>query len=339
MNEETRDKITQDEYRILVSLPKDIKRAKTKLRINEAIDKFGADGLYVSISGGNDSHALHLLVAEVEMERWGKLKIPRVFCDTGLEYPEVREVALSIANVVIRPKMTHTEVIKKYGYPVVSKEQSLFIDQYRNTNSEKQKHLRWYGNINKVGKISEKWKYLINTDIPISNRCCWVIKKYPFMAYNKETGRIPIIGTRATESDSRKRKYLKNGCNSFSCEKHKMKSAPLSPWANSDILEYLVDRGAKIPSVYGEIIEVIENGVIHFETTELDSTGCMFCLYGIQFDGVPNRIQRMATTHPKQYDYCVRGGTYNELGYFVPKNGLGLSYVMDILNMPWKPLN
>ena len=43
------------ELMMLQALPLDIKIAKTKLRIREAIDHFGVNGLYIPVSGGLDS--------------------------------------------------------------------------------------------------------------------------------------------------------------------------------------------------------------------------------------------------------------------------------------------
>lgn len=53
---------------MLQSLPLDIKIAKTKLRIREAIEYFGVDGVYVPVSGGLDSGLLSYLVEQVQKE-------------------------------------------------------------------------------------------------------------------------------------------------------------------------------------------------------------------------------------------------------------------------------
>lgn len=66
-----------------------------------------------------------------------------VFVDTGLEYPEIKQFVSKFPNVdIIKPKMPFHQVIEKYGYPVVSKEQAQYIYEYRHTKSEylKQKY-------------------------------------------------------------------------------------------------------------------------------------------------------------------------------------------------------
>lgn len=71
----------------------------------------------VAYSGGKDSTVLLDIVRKIFPET------PAVFADTGLEYPEIRQFALSHENVVtVRPKMRFDEVITKYGYPLVGKE-------------------------------------------------------------------------------------------------------------------------------------------------------------------------------------------------------------------------
>lgn len=51
--------------------------------------------------------------------------VPDVFVDTGLEYPELREFIKSKPNVItLYPTMNFVEVIKKYGYPLISKDVS-----------------------------------------------------------------------------------------------------------------------------------------------------------------------------------------------------------------------
>lgn len=103
----------------LQSLPLRAKIQKTKDNIQQWINAFGRDGVYVSFSGGKDSTVLLDIAREVYPQ------MPAVFIDTGLEYPEVRNFAKSFENIeVLKPKMSFEQVIKKYGYPFISKEVS-----------------------------------------------------------------------------------------------------------------------------------------------------------------------------------------------------------------------
>lgn len=66
------------------SLPLEIKIRMTKMRIQQWVYAFGGDA-YISFSGGKDSTVLLHIAREVFPN------LPAVFCDTGLEYPEIRE--------------------------------------------------------------------------------------------------------------------------------------------------------------------------------------------------------------------------------------------------------
>lgn len=104
------------------SLPLDIKIQMSCRRIKEWYEYWQGD-VYVSFSGGKDSTVLVDLVRN----KCGLKDTPIVFVDTGLEYPEVKEFARKRADVVLRPEMSFVQVIKKYGYPVISKQDWLYM--------------------------------------------------------------------------------------------------------------------------------------------------------------------------------------------------------------------
>jgi hypothetical protein len=70
----------------------------------------------ISFSGGKDSTVLTHLVHEIYPE------VPLVFSNTGLEYPEIQAFARKMGAEFLRPKMSFSEVISKYGYPIIGKE-------------------------------------------------------------------------------------------------------------------------------------------------------------------------------------------------------------------------
>ena len=41
----------------------------------------------------------------------------------------------------------------------------------------------------------------------------------------------------------------------------------------------------------------------------------MFCLFGIQSETCPNRLQKMKETHPNQYDYLMKPESEGGFGY------------------------
>lgn len=287
---------TAEEKLAFMSMSLDDKIKRTKQLITEWYYQF--DGkVYVSFSGGKDSTVLLHIARSLKC---GK-NIVGVFSDTGLEYPEIREFVSKQENIIqIRPKLTFKQVIEKYGYPVISKEQSLYLYQYRNTKSEILKKLRIEGGKKGKFKISDKWLPLAEADFNIGNQCCDIMKKRPFKAFEKETGLHPIVGTMAGESKLRWQKYMLGECNQYSA-KHPT-SQPMMFWNEQDVLQYIKMHNLEIASVYGDIVE--KDGKLI--TTGVHRTGCMFCMYGVHLEPVGDtRFDKMKITHPKQYDYIM----------------------------------
>ncbi|HGT0036293.1 TPA: phosphoadenosine phosphosulfate reductase family protein [Clostridioides difficile] len=287
------------------SLPLEAKIILTKRRLREWYEYWEGD-IYISFSGGKDSTVL------LDIARQMHSNIEAVFCDTGLEYPEIKEFVKTKENVtIIKPKINFKKVISKYGYPVISKEQSHYISKVRNTKSEviKNKHLN---GINKDGSksqfvISKKWKYMIDAPFEISDKCCEVMKKAPFKEYEKRTGKKAIMGTMAQESNLRKRRYLEQGCNAF--ERDRPISTPLAFWTEQDILIYIYIYKLMISKAYGDVVKETEVNLIEsietYRTTLCKRTGCIFCVYGCHLEKEPNRFQLLKKTHPKIHKYCM----------------------------------
>lgn len=289
---------TKEQLKALQSLTLEQKIQATKVRIIEWYNRYDGN-VYVSFSGGKDSTVL------LDIVRQSYPEIEAVYVDTGLEYPEIRDFVKTKENVTwLKPELSFYEVLKKYGYPIISKEVSRDIAVARrkpdgktadkfNPNSDycKKYGMQWCLN---------KWDFLKDSDIPISNQCCNIMKKRPAKKYKKETNKKAILATMTCESRERKQNWLKSGCNAF--DNNDPQSQPMSFWTEQDILQYLITYKIPYASIYGDIIK---NRKGKLETTGAERTGCMFCCYGIQCEKEPNRFQRMKVTHPKQYDYCI----------------------------------
>ncbi len=99
----------------------------TQTRIIEWYNYFNGQ-VYISFSGGKDSTVLLHIAHKIFPD------IPVVFSNTGLEYPEIQAFAKSKGAEFVYPKMRFTEVIKMYGYPIISKEVSEAIYYARRIN-------------------------------------------------------------------------------------------------------------------------------------------------------------------------------------------------------------
>lgn len=193
----------------------------------------------------------------------------------------------------------------------------------------------------------------------ISHQCCSVMKKSPMGKYQRKTKRYPYIGTMAEESRIRAQAWIRHGCNSFEGKKV---SQPLSLWTEQDVLQYIRMYHIDICSVYGDVMAVDENGFFYeplpgveckLKCTGCQRTGCVFCGFGAHLEKGETRFQRLARTHPKQYEYCMNGGqwvdnpnydpvaptmdgdwtNWNPKKIWVPsKEGLGMRKVFDDCN-------
>lgn len=313
-------------------LPLEVKIEKTKLRIREWYEHWDGQ-VYVSFSGGKDSTVLLHMVRELYP------RLPAVFIDTGLEYPEIREFVKRFDEITtIRPKIKFTDVIANYGFPVVSKEVAKNIYYGRRALKNGNQHMydiyiNGIRHNKKTDKnyifmpLAEKWKPLFKSDIPVSNKCCQIMKKDPALKYGKETGRHPFIGEMADDSRERERHYLLTGCNAFSGKKPISK--PMGFWTEQDVLQYIKEFKLPMCPVYGEIVE--RDGQLY--TTGVNRTGCMWCGFGVHLQESPNKFQQMADTHPKQYDYCI-----NKLGCQVNDKFITWGDVLDFINVDYKPI-
>lgn len=219
------------------------------------------------------------------------------------------------ANIdIIYPEYKPKRIIEDYGFPLISKDTSYKL-WYIHNRPDSQTAQVGLGNKNRGYMVPLKYRYLINEPYDCSNKCCMLLKKEPFKKYTKETGRMPIIGTMASESHIRAVQYIKRGrCNVFGVHKADISvSTPLAIWMEGDIKAYIKKRKLKICDLYNKGFE---------------RTGCMFCGFGVQFADDP-RLAKLYELHPKWYAHCMNytnnGVTYREaLRKLLAVNGLKL---------------
>lgn len=150
---------------------------------------------YVSFSGGLNSTVLLDLA-----RRFVDPNMKGVFCSTGNEYPEIVRFVRHTDNIeIIHPAMPPREVMARYGFPLVSKEQAQAVRNIRTTNSDKLRTYRLYGDgVRRPGVLSEKWRYLISEPYMTSEKCCEILKKRPCMSVAAGATSFRIIPARFT---------------------------------------------------------------------------------------------------------------------------------------------
>lgn len=328
---------TIDDLRMMQALPLSVKVRMTETRIRQWVQHYGEDGVYISFSGGKDSTVLLDLVRNLYPN------VPAVFVNTGLEYPEIQAFVKTFDNVeILRPKMRFDEVIRTYGYPFIGKEVSKNVYYARKGGESNIHYDKLFGKGKYEGTMFATPKYspLYNASFMLSSRCCDVMKKAPVHSYAHKTNRVAITGQQAEESMLRTQKWLMYGCNAF--DNCNPVSNPMSFWTEQDVLQYVKENHLPIASVYGDIVQEDADGFTYetsllpsckYVTTGCKRTGCIFCGYGAHLEKGEGKFQRLKRTHPKQYDYCMNGGGYDEIdGLWKPtKEGLGMAHCIDEL--------
>jgi len=319
------------------------------------IEIYGIENVYEAYSGGKDSDVMCDIIEKLHSGFWNDILHPmyrfmwkmfiegknppsKAFCNTGLEFPEiVKHVRNRYPDTVfLKPAMGFTRFITEVGVAVGSKKIAMQIRRIKgylinpSSNNEATRTLYLTG-MKRDGtkgnsKIPKKWLKLLDAPFNVTDKCCDNFKKDPFHKYQKETGKKPIVGTTAEESDQRTVSYMKTGC--ISWEKGKERLRPISIFLKSDIWEYSETYNLKFCDVYYDRTLNIEqiDGSFKNEFIEAEEqTGCTFCLFGLHLESKdkPNRIQRIYKSHPKYYDIIV--------------NKCGLGQVMDWLKIPYKP--
>lgn len=202
-------------------------------KIKSTVEKYGEENFYISYSGGKDSNVLSALFDMALPDN----KIPRVYCDTGIEQNAVRDFVREKAAhddrfIIIQPKVPIKKMLETVGYPFKSKYHSRNVYQNANHNynvlDKGNLSVTKYLGIIKEEKCKEerlcpkRLRYQFEKPIAfkISDKCCDELKKKPFKEYEKQTKRYyPIIGLLASEggAESKHKMYCRSkGNNTFS---------------------------------------------------------------------------------------------------------------------------
>jgi 3'-phosphoadenosine 5'-phosphosulfate sulfotransferase (PAPS reductase)/FAD synthetase len=289
-------------YQIRVNWSLDMKIRHFLKVVNNFIDEVYPVDVAVSFSGGADS----LVMLDIIRKRINP-DFPAVFADTGVEFPEIRKFVKTFDNChVIKPVIPYKDVLLKYGYPVISKESSQKIYEIRNS-TEHIKNTRLNGDKKGNGKLSEKWKFLIDAPFKISSKCCNILKKNPINRWQKKNNILPIIGTMARESQLRKMNYYQHGCNIFN--KGQSRCRPLSIFTSSDVWEYIQGENLSYCEIYD---------------CGYKQTGCMSCGFGCHLEKGENRYQKLYKSHHKIWNYHI--------------DNLGWGKVLDFIGLPYSPI-
>ena len=287
-------------------------------KIKQIVNKYGEDNFYISFSGGKDSNVLSKLIDMALPDN----RIPRVYCNTGIEYKAIVDFVKAKAAaddrfIIIQPKVPIKKMLEEKGYPFKSKFHSQMVSQYLRSGKQQKTILRYL----KLDKSVKKYRndhccpnillYQFNSYMPfkISDKCCHELKVEPLNAYQKLNGKpYKIVGIMADEGG---RRSYRLKCLSFT---HRKKGDilhgfyPLAPitkeWEDWFIAEYKID----LP-------------VLYYPPYNFVRTGCKGCPFA---KDLQHELDILKTLLPAEYKQCqfIWKPVYDEyrrLGYRLRK--------------------
>ena len=186
---------------------------------------------YVAV-GGLDSITLLLFLRSIG------INVPAISV-SSLEDKSIQAVHKALGVQALRPLKSKVEVLREFGWPVLSKEIAGKISmlQHPSEKNATVRHAIITGETGAYGgyrtgtrmKLSQKWlekfggyeneaegvDYQI-PDFLVSDKCCYYLKEKPCNDYAKESGRFPYMGLMASEGGRRQKALMINGCNYIS---------------------------------------------------------------------------------------------------------------------------
>lgn len=201
----TLDEIEQNEFILFDRLEK----------IKQIIAKYGEENFFLSFSGGKDSTVLHHLI---DMAIPGN-EIPRVFCNTGLEFRLIYKFVKSLQAkdkriIMISPRKNIVKTLESVGYPFKSKNHSEHLHYF-----QKGVRGKWYERYLDVDSKSKyvcpkKLLYQFSEDfkLKVSDLCCIEFKKNPISQWQIKNNKIATI-TGMRKGEGGRRESI--GCTTF----------------------------------------------------------------------------------------------------------------------------
>jgi len=259
-----------------------------------------------------------------------------------LEDKSIQQIHNKFDNFIkLRPLKSKVQVIREFGYPVISKMKASKIEHLQTPDNPKQTfiHAIMTGDMGAQGKfqhsnkikLPDKWIKLFggpyNSHRPdlicktapfkVSDKCCYWMKEKPADDFAKKNGLKPYMGLMASEGGQRRLGLMKNGCNYYG--KKVIRSCPFAIFTRQDILQLALDLKAPVPKIYGEIVRDPDG---QLRTTRAQRTGCSMCGFGIHIEKRPHRFDRLREDNPKEWRFWM----YD----------MGWGRVLDYIGIGWE---
>ena len=336
-----------DMFRMKQGLPYEAKVKYAASRVREFYDHMEGQ-CFVSV-GGLDSITLLMFIRSLHID------VPAVSV-SSLEDKSIQKIHKQLGVERLLPAMRDdgwpwrkVDIIREFGYPVLSKEIAGKIShlQHPSENNATFRHAIITGETGEYGgyrkgtrmQLAKKWLELFGgpenenegvnyqtAPFLVSDKCCYYLKEKPCNDYAKKSGRKPYVGLMASEGGRRQRTLMLNGCNYYG--KTATRSAPFAIFLRQDLLQLALDLHVPVPEIYGEIVRDPDGTL---RTTGAQRTGCSMCGFGIQLEKRPHRFDQLYARNPKEWDFWMNRCDTDENG-----NPCGWGRVLDYIGVEWR---
>ena len=318
----------------MLALPYEAKAALAESRVRDWATVCAEYGKNYAVSvGGLDSITLLAFCREVLGD-----------CDgisvSILEDKSIQRVHKEMGVIPIKPLKSKTQVIKEYGFPIISKQTSAKIARLQvpgddspiikaymtgeegawgkyKTNLRFKIPDKW---VEKFGGLYKDFRPDLDCQVApfkVSDQCCFWLKEEPARLYQEEHNIWPFLGLMPSEGGRRQYSLRMHGCNYVG--KDTARSCPFNFFDRQDLLRLALDLKVHVPEIYGEIVRD-EDGTLR--TTKAQRTGCSMCGYGIHLDKRPHHFDLLFESNPKEWHYWM----YD----------VGWGEVLDYIGVGWR---
>lgn len=250
------------DFQVKMQQPYEFKKKYAEIRAKEFAEECEKRELNYHVSvGGLDSITLFLFLKSIGIDAPG-------ITVSFIEDSSIQKIHRALGLTRLAPAV-HTdserkgkhwnkpEIIREFGFPVLSKEIAAKIDLLQRPTEDNKtvRHAIITGETGEYGgyqknsrmKLNQRWLELFggwdkegeelgfkHPDWNVSSKCCYYLKEKPADDWAKAHNSVPYLGLMASEGGRRAKSLKMNGCNYFG--KSTIRSAPFAIFNRQDLL-------------------------------------------------------------------------------------------------------